>query len=27
LFPHFYNNLKFVWISKIYKKADIWYTI
>ena len=23
VFPHFYNNLKFIWISKIYKKADI----
>ena len=23
IFPHFYNNLKFVWLNKIYKKGDI----
>lgn len=23
VFPHFYNNLKFIWISKIYNKTDI----
>ena len=23
VFPHFYNNLKFTWLNKIYKKADI----
>ena len=23
VFPHFYNNLEFTWLNKIYKKADI----
>lgn len=23
VFPHFYNNLKFVWLNKVYEKADI----
>ena len=23
VFPHFYNNLKFTWLHKIYKKADL----
>ena len=22
-FPHFYNNLKFAWLNKVYEKADI----
>ena len=23
VFPHFYNNLEFAWLNKVYKKADI----
>ena len=23
VFPHFYNNLKFAWLNKVYEKADI----
>ena len=23
VFPHYYNNLEFTWLNKIYKKADI----
>merc|ERR1711991_616889 len=23
VFPHFYNNLEFIWLNKIYKKVDI----
>ena len=23
IFPHFYNNLEFTWLNKVYKKADI----
>ena len=23
VFPHFYNNLEFTWLNKVYKKADI----
>ena len=23
LFPHFYNNLKFAWLNKVYEKADL----
>ena len=23
VFPHFYNNLEFTWLNKVYKRADI----
>jgi len=23
VFPHFYNNLEFIWLSKVYTKAEI----
>jgi len=23
VFPHFYNNLKFAWLNKVYEKEDI----